>query len=303
MAAGRRPGTPRSDCAPKRRRPAPPADARDVPLAAAPAGGRPRVPGRSRSGARWRGAGMRNGRRAPALPLGPAPGVAFPCLGSPAGANAETPAWPAPGHAGLSRGYSPGRHAVDAVDGGIGGAAGSHQSLGRPCRRQRQHPPGPSRGAGAEGHLAAAPHGVGRNDSPTVAGNPHPQEPIQTVMGDAVLRRHLGEGFLALVDLQSDPHLELEVVLPSRCLAHGPKALLCLSAHPRAFGSRGSSVSKFGQPYYNDRPVPARQGHEVLPRKRRPIPIRHTQKVPTRPPLQSNVPWVLPAHSRTCILM
>lgn len=91
---------------------------------------------------------MRNGRRAPALPLGPAPGVASPCPGSPAGANAETPAWPGPGHAGVSRGCSSGRPAVGVGDGGIEGAAGSHQSFGRLCRRQWQHPPGLREGQG-----------------------------------------------------------------------------------------------------------------------------------------------------------
>ena len=64
-----------------------------------------------------------------------------------------------------------------------------------------------------------------------------------------VLRRHLGEGLLALVDLKRDPHLELGVVLPSRRLAHDSKALPCLSAHLRAFGRHGSNVSRSGQPY------------------------------------------------------
>ena len=59
---------------------------------------------------------MRNGRRAPALPLGPAPGV--------------------------SRGYSSGRHAVGVGDGGIEGAAvvAAHGgTVGRVLSCGRQH--------------------------------------------------------------------------------------------------------------------------------------------------------------------
>ena len=66
---------------------------------------------------------MKNGKRALALLLGLALGVAFLCLGNPARANAETLVWPVPGHTSLSRGYSSGHPAIDISDGGIEGAA------------------------------------------------------------------------------------------------------------------------------------------------------------------------------------
>ena len=65
------------------------------------------------------------------------------------------------------------------------GAAGSHQSFSAPLPPPVATPPGPSVEAGASGHPAAAPRGVGKDDRPTVAeATPlTPQEVIRTVMG------------------------------------------------------------------------------------------------------------------------